>query len=82
MTPEQKQRLIGEALMANGGMTWDGEKRGNKENFSLAMSDHDIGQIVINPIYDSNKNIIGYDRFGITAEVYREKDQTRQRTTY
>jgi hypothetical protein len=37
------------------------------------MSDHDIGQIVINPIYDSNKNIIGYDRFGITAEVYRDE---------
>ena len=84
MTPEQKQRLIGEALMANGGMTWDGKSRGNTNSFSLAMSDHDIGQIVINPIYDSNKNIIGYDRFGITAEVYRDElsySSTRNETS-
>jgi hypothetical protein len=48
------------------------------------MSDHDIGQIVINPIYDSNKNIIGYDRFGITAEVYRDElsySSTRNNTS-
>ena len=84
MTPEQKQRLIGEALMANGGMTWDGKSRGNTNSFSLAMSDHDIGQIVINPIYDSDKNIIGYDRFGITAEVYRDElsySSTRNETS-
>jgi hypothetical protein len=84
MTPEQKQRLIGEALMANGGMTWDGKSRGNTNSFSLAMSDYDIGQIVINPIYDSKKNIIGYDRFGITAEVYRDElsySSTRNETS-
>ena len=73
ITSEQRQRLIGEALMANGGMTWDGQNRGNINVFSLAMTDDPtIGQVVINPIYDSNNNITGYDRFGITALVIRD----------
>lgn len=71
ITSEQRQRLIGEALMANGGMTWDGQKRGNKNVFSLAMSDYDIGQIVINPIKDASGNITGYDRFALNADVQR-----------
>ena len=73
MTAEQEQRLIGEALMANGGMTWDGVSRGNKTGFSISMSDHDIGQIVINPIFDNFGKITGYDRFGITGEVLRDE---------
>ena len=36
ITEEQRQRLLGEALMAIGGMTWNGEQRGNKENFSIS----------------------------------------------
>lgn len=71
ITDEQKKRLIGEALMANGGMTWDGISRGNKKNFSLAMSDYDMGQIVINPIKDASGKITGYDRFAINAELIR-----------
>lgn len=62
-----KDKLIAEALMYNQGKSWS--SKGWSGTFDpLKMSDYDIGQIVV------NKNADGtYDRFGITAEVYRDE---------
>ena len=67
LSAETKERLIGEALLKNGGMDWQNNRWTEKEKFSLAMSDiKDLGQIVINKNGDGS-----YDRFAIKGVVER-----------
>ena len=67
LSAETKERLIGEALLKNGGMDWQNNRWTENGKFSLAMSDvKDLGQIVM------NKNVDGtYTRFAVSGVVNR-----------
>ena len=66
-----KEELIAEALMYNQGKKWQQGNGWTGDFSALKMSDYDIGQVVINPIYDSNGKIASYERFAINASVTR-----------